>query len=798
MSINIPPAGGVPGISGPPDWFSGPPTGNFRLDDVRWRGATHRTFGGGASQSASFRAVHSTVGAQKHIYLSFRAAFVQALNDQYDVVYLGLQKHGGAKAMVIRLQVHGPVLTHAGPPPDNNPPTNISTVQISTRSAPATNWTIEAMTPTWITSNVRAWLQSATDVPSDPNNRWAIQLRIPVTAGMADITDNSGPNLGADFDMWYVVHASTSIGNPVILADYRASGATTELDLVTGNYPLPGAWDEFLLASGPGANGGVRLDWGDVVVQNIHGEGWKIANGQNNSFVCRPRNYTNTSIPAGNINATFRIANWGSTASGNPNFATGQWDYVPGNDALTPVISNAAIPSLPAGNNPPATTPIKLDVVMNLGAGKSLHQCILTTLSGTNLNLLNDSIYANMNFDQASLLEREAEISVVGLAPFSPRPRDVYLAVEKVNMVRNLPAGANEGRFLQNSMARLMAQGGALAEKIKAARTRLSGAGDYGSGARLDNQLGALRRLLAGLSSDDVRGGSESLDQLISSLRQWLLAVKTNEGAAKRLAVVFDALADWLLTFGPAATGKLDAFITQLGQWLSGLNNDPASSELAPGVARALRAWLSTLAGGGELAGIIERIGRWLSAGRPAAQLMEILNALRALLSSRPAGDDSLRVIIAAISSATSTWLKGRERLDVFINVLSDVGLTEDELDQLFPTFRVHVYHDTGERVAGSDGRSRPALRAQSSFGLYTYHEGALEGWQTSIQGAQRIADNLYLVSAPNNGSAKINIRIQAVDPGTERIPDDPIIPIKPEDRGGCLRLILKLLGLGK
>jgi len=55
---------------------------------------------------------------------------------------------------------------------------------------------------------------------------------------------------------------------------------------------------------------------------------------------------------------------------------------------------------------------------MNLAVPpKSLHQCVLVTLSGANINFLNDAIYQNMNFDSASLLQREAEISVVGLTP---------------------------------------------------------------------------------------------------------------------------------------------------------------------------------------------------------------------------------------------------------------------------------------------------------------------------------------------------------------------------------------------
>lgn len=805
MTVNIPQAGGVPGIPGPPDWF--PPGENYNLDDVRWNGATKITFGSGAAGSNGLRAIQAVEGGQRYVYLSFRAAFVQALSDQHDIVYLGLHRTGTSEAMVIRMQVHGPGFTPSGPP-SANPPANLHSVQISTRSDTDLSWMVQAMSPSWIDANARAWLQSAADLPmTDPNNRWAIQLRIPaMTVGSIDA--NSGPNLATDFNIWYVIHGSLSTGAPVILADYRTSGSTTEGNLVLGNYPLPfspgGVWDQFLLTSGPASFGGVAIrgnGYSDIVVQNSLGTGTTIANGQSNTFIVRPRNYRATAIPAGDINATIRIANWGSVA-GNPelvNWTSGVWDYVSGNSATNPVISTSPDIATLDDANPPATNnQISLTATMNLGADKSRHQCIFVTLSGNNLNFLNDSAFQNMSYDHASLLEREAEISVVGLTPFSPRPRDVYLAIEKMNMARNLPGGIDEGRFLESTMDRLIAQGGALARKLQMARRFLSEIGDGGSRTRLTNLLRNLRQSLAELEYRNPQNGMEKLDVLIAALSQWLLAVKENEGAAMRLAALFDALADLLLASGVDQVAKLAAFIAQLNAWLSSLDNDPASAELAPTVLRALRAWLATLADGGTLDGLLERLENWLDSDRPVAQLPAILNALREFLSSL-SEDSSLRMAIATFSQGTARWLRGQERLDTLVNVLSDANLTQEELDQLFPTFRVHAYYDTGERITGADGNQLPVLRSQSSFGIYTYHEGSLEGWQTSLQNAQRIADNLYLLSVPNNGTAKVNVRIQGVSPGEDRIPEDPIVPIEPEEEPcGCLCQILRIFGIGK
>jgi len=624
MTVSIPSAAGVPGIGGPPIWFPGEPTFDPRLDDVRWRGAVKRAFGSGTGGSNFFRATQATVGAQKFIYLTFRAAFVPALSDENDLIYFGLRRHGTTAAMVVRITAHGAAFTPAGPP-SANPPANVAAVDIFTLSG--TTWS-NAAAPTWINSNARMWLQNTGDVAGDPNNRWAVQLRIPANAA-GGITDNAGPNLGTDFDMWYLIHGSSGIG-PVILADYRIAGTTTENDLIDTTFPQPANWDEFQLTSAAATTGGVALYWGDVVVSNAaHGEGSLIDNHANNTFIARPRNYSTANIPAGQINGTFRIANWGSVVGspGLPDFSTGSWDFVPGNSEITPVISASDVGPIPAGTNPPATSPIALNAVMDLAVPpKSLHQCILVTLNGTNINFLNDAIYQNMNFDGASLLEREAEISVVGLKKVSAEPaRDVYLSLEKVNMPSQ--DKADEGQFLKTSFERLIRREGGegqLADKLRRAQSILSDT------------------------------GAETQEQ----------------------------------------------------------------------------------------------------------------------------------------------------RLQILKKVLAEVDLTEEELDQLLPTCRIHVYHDTGERVNFPDGTERPVLKEQSSFGIYAYHEGTLQGWQTSIQGAQRIADNLYLIPVPNDGTAKIKVRVQAVQEGEQRLPEDPIRPkdFPPagtglHDRKGCWFALWKLFG---
>ena len=308
MATSIPSAAGVPGISGPPNWLGGAGV-DLRLDDVRWRGAIKRTFGSGASGGDFFRATQAMEGAEQFVYITFRAGFAQELDTAHDFVWLGLMKSGGASAIVIKIQVHPAGFTPAGPP-SANPLGNVQDIQVFSLSGGV--WNLEATDPTWINANSRYYLQSATDDPMDPNSRWAVQIKIKAK-NAGTLLDNDGPNIGTGFQMWYVMRGSVG-GNPTILAEYRIDGgSTTPLNLNSSVFPQPaGIWDLFNLTAGAATSGGVALYWGDVLVSNgAYGEGSTIDNGQPNTFICRPRNYSTDNIPAQNINATFRIANWG-------------------------------------------------------------------------------------------------------------------------------------------------------------------------------------------------------------------------------------------------------------------------------------------------------------------------------------------------------------------------------------------------------------------------------------------------------------------------------------------------------
>ena len=798
MATSIPSASGVPGISGPPNWLGGAGV-NIALDDVRWRGAIKRSFGGGASGGNFFRATQAMEGADQFIYFTFRAGFVPDLNSAHDFVWLGFMKNLGSTAVVIKLQVH-PVGFDPKGPPSANPLGNVQSIQVFSLSGG--NWILEDPDPAWIDTNTRYWLQSSSDDPmGDPNNRWAVQIKIKAK-NAGTLLDADGLNIGTSFQMWHAMRGSAG-GNPTLLGEYRIDGgATSPLNLNSDIYPTPaGIWDLFNLTAGAATSGGVALYWSDVLVSNAaYGEGTTIDNGQPNTFIARPRNYSSALVAAQDINATFRIANWGSVG-GDPNqinFSDSEWAYVPGNSPIQSVQGAIDIPTIVAPANPPANSPIALLVPnMTLPANKSKHQCVLCTLGGNNVNFLNDAVYRNMNYDSASTLTREATISCHALSG----PRDVYLAVEKINMSKILPPGTDEGKFLEASFKRAMEKGGELAEKLKQAQGMLDDIGDT-SVERLE---GILQAFVTSLLKVNERG-SKQLDQLANFARPWLLEVAPNEPAAKRLVKVFDRIADWLEASAQNSEAPLGALNNELIAWLSAVGNDPSTLHTGPQVLMALSDYNIEVFGGKDLSNALQNLARWLQSTRSPTDLPSVVRELISSLRPFSGGNEKLKAPVAVFARDVARWLSGSARLEVLVKVLEEVGLTEEELDQLFPTIRIHAYHDTGFKQIVDDGTERPVLRAQSSFGLYVYHEGSLEGWETSLQGATKIADNLYLISVPDKGETKIKVVVQAVEKGEQRPPEEPIRPKEyprpgkdkdtEMDRKGCLYTLLKLFGL--
>ena len=85
------------------------------------------------------------------------------------------------------------------------------------------------------------------------------------------------------------------------------------------------------------------------------------------------------------------------------------------------------------------------------------------------------------------------------------------------------------------------------------------------------------------------------------------------------------------------------------------------------------------------------------------------------------------------------------------------------------PTFIVHAYYDTGEKLT-LKGVSRPVIRPLTAFGYVMKHEGPLEGWGYTLDcnpglECQALGNDWYRVTLPQNGKGTIVDTIEAIEP---------------------------------
>jgi hypothetical protein len=88
---------------------------------------------------------------------------------------------------------------------------------------------------------------------------------------------------------------------------------------------------------------------------------------------------------------------------------------------------------------------------------------------------------------------------------------------------------------------------------------------------------------------------------------------------------------------------------------------------------------------------------------------------------------------------------------------------TYERVASVYPTYEVHVYHDTG-RTRTEEGTTAKVLEPQAPFGYFVSHQGDLAGWKHGIQGEgfvlEEISPNFYHAKIPDNGSVKVKTKI--------------------------------------
>jgi hypothetical protein len=85
--------------------------------------------------------------------------------------------------------------------------------------------------------------------------------------------------------------------------------------------------------------------------------------------------------------------------------------------------------------------------------------------------------------------------------------------------------------------------------------------------------------------------------------------------------------------------------------------------------------------------------------------------------------------------------------------------LSFDDVQAIMPTYVAYVWHDTGKKSG-----SMKLLEPQPSFGMFTWHDGGLNGWRHGFEGKDitQIAPNFYKVSVPENSSVRVSVVVTA------------------------------------
>lgn len=452
---------------GPPAWFLPAGNGfarfNTWVDDPRWSGAASVTHGDGANHDVQFRALYSPQSAPgQFIYLSWWQKFALNTTTVNNRLYVGLSNGTATPALLLRITFASTTPTAAS---GSAASATVHVVDVNGNVGAA------IPTPTWV-NDMRVWIDQVTDQttmnPAEANNaveanNWAVHLRIPVGVNLGDAANTL--TLGSSFNLWYELLQGTP-ATPIVVYTWPFSTSAQSFFVTTpgGIEKLPALsnWPQALLGENENntACNGVTLDSGDIYVNNTaHGDGSIISRSESNTFHAKPHNKTGGPVPIGNIQARFRIANWGvqpSSTDADP--ASGNWNTVgkrirdpadPNDDerGLDIVVQPGAGDILDnqqwdiSGAWQPDSTAVEEAGFFN--NTKSPHQCIQVELSsGAGVQFLRSSAFTNMRQVAASVFKETAEVSVVGLPTTTEGKRPVYLSVKRFNMPAEVASDA--------------------------------------------------------------------------------------------------------------------------------------------------------------------------------------------------------------------------------------------------------------------------------------------------------------------------------------------------------------------
>jgi hypothetical protein len=676
----------------------------IRFADPRWANSFKKTFSTGSSSQVDFRAVcfnhpgrAGVTTAGRYLYLSWHMKVHPMAAYQASFVDVGFRPRTGDPT---RARITLNAAANAGTTDEglSFAGGGFSTSYLTNPTGTAGGWGTVA-DPAWLQTNTRIWtLGGVADF------WWAVHMRVPLTplAGGLDLTGTFGLGfyLEADF------------GNAVIDYHWPTGLAATPSQSVPSTYQNVFLEIDALSPGDTALSTGVSLAEDHIGTHGVTatfpadgGGTFTVSNdqvftftaGSVNTLFARPKNEDPvTDVAAGDIHATFKLANFGSATMSDP----ASWAAVTGTQTAHPLLLHGG-----------GEGDIEQDWTVSSSEATFYaahpHQCIMVTLfsGNTNITFLNDSAARNMDFGAASKFSREVEVSVRGLNDGFPlAQRDVYIYVER----KNVPAKIDD-------------------------ETR--------------RKYAQVQETLRAVSS--VEGEFPEEQRYVSIVR----------GDLRHLRFI--------------------DFPDFLG-WLSDSSN---REELV--ISSSLFVLLRAF--GIEANSISDLINRY------SAQASAIVQALQYDSNGQPQFTTLQRQIINVLLANISY----RGTVPPAAHPLPPI----EQLRQFMPAVRYHVYYDTG-RIDTRNGVNRPVLASQPSFGYYLWLDHDVQNWELRLQGAQKLAENLYLVRPPTEGSVKLNTSIHAVKRGEENQiePPEVIVPFPkyPREDGddckGCLKALLCFL----
>jgi hypothetical protein len=293
--VCIPPAVGVPGQAGLPDWWGG----NAPFDDPRWAGSFAFGFA-----NATFSALLDDKAQTPAVVLRWHVATDLGVPRPGDAVWVGLLNTTTGTATILRLTRDAAKDTTAGKAG------SAMTVTAFQRIAPTAPWTSVAV-PQRISADAR--VDVACDETAFPVvcPSWTIRARVPMASTVGGI------DLDRSFLMWSEIDVENGDDKTMILDRWPTGAAAVDQTTDPPGFPDPrgsaapasAAWLAVSTAGGT-CTPAISLQSGDLSITNQIGTGAIIDVTGLNTFHLRPLNSTPTAVGATAIKASLRIADW--------------------------------------------------------------------------------------------------------------------------------------------------------------------------------------------------------------------------------------------------------------------------------------------------------------------------------------------------------------------------------------------------------------------------------------------------------------------------------------------------------